>query len=63
MACSGLCNAIGAARAEGNLNCAVAIGLGCLDLGHAVVRHINYRDRNRITLIGEHTGHADLAAY
>ena len=57
----GLVDPARAALAVGDLDRTVAIGLGRFDLGHAIVRHIDYGHRDRIALVGENARHADLA--
>jgi hypothetical protein len=51
-----------AALAERDLHGGVAVVLGGLDLGDAVVGDIEHRHRQRIAVFGEHSCHADLAA-
>ena len=57
-----LVDAVRAAFAERHLHGAIAVGLGGFDLGYAVVRHIDHGHRNGVAIVGENTGHADLAA-
>ena len=50
------------ALAERDLDGNVAVLLGGLDLGDAVVGHVEHRDRQRSAFVGEDARHADLAA-
>jgi hypothetical protein len=60
--CGRLIDADGAALAESDLHCGIAVRGWCLDLGNAIVGHIKYRDRLAIAIVGENTSHANLAA-
>src|SRR5207245_8526806 len=51
-----------ATLAGSRLSGAVAVGHGRLDLRHAVVGHVEHRHRQRVAVVGENAGHADLAA-
>src|SRR3954463_8692286 len=51
-----------AALAERHLHGGIAVGLGGLDLGDAVVRHVDHRHRQRRAVLGKDACHADLAA-
>ena len=52
------------ARRLPNATCTadVAVASGGLDLGDAVVRHVDHGHRDGIAIVGEDAGHADLAA-
>ena len=50
------------ARTERHLDGAVAVGLLGLDLGHAVVGHVQHRHRDGIAIVREDAHHAHLAA-
>jgi hypothetical protein len=54
-------HAIVAARSEGELHRCVAVIVFGLDLGDAIVRHIQHSHRNGCTVLGKNAGHADLA--
>ncbi|MNV91640.1 hypothetical protein D3C71_1861540 [compost metagenome] len=56
-------NAACAAAAEGDLNRGITVGLVRLDLRHAVVADLDHGNGNRITVVRENTGHANLATY
>src|SRR5437879_3569819 len=58
----GLVDAGSATLAESDLHGAVAVGRGRLDLRHTVVGHVEHRHRQRVAVVGENAGHADLAA-
>ena len=62
MACRGFADAVRAALAESDLHGGVAVVLGGLDLGDAVVRHVHHGHRDGIAIVGENAGHADLTA-
>src|SRR6185295_4737652 len=57
-----LAHAARAALAERDLHGGVAVLLGGLDLGDAVVGDVEHRHRQRIAVVGEDARHADLAA-
>src|SRR5438445_5099220 len=57
-----LVDAAGAPLAERHLDRCIAVLLGALDLGHAVVGDVEHRHRLRAALVGEDARHADLAA-
>ena len=59
---SRLGHARGLARAEATWSGGVAVGLGGLDLGDAVVRHVEHGDGDGVAVIGEDAHHAHLAA-
>src|SRR5690606_31421467 len=52
-----------ATGAVGYLHSRVAIDFWRLDLGNAVVRHVQYGHRDGLAFLGENTGHADLAPH
>src|SRR6266436_273460 len=58
----GFVDSAGAALAERHLDGCIAILLGALDLGHAVVGDVQHRHRLRDSVVGEDPRHADLAA-
>src|SRR6266446_4721337 len=58
----GFVDSAGAALAERHLDGCIAILLGALDLGHAVVGDVQDRHRLRESVVGEDPRHADLAA-
>jgi len=62
MAGCGFVDAGSAALAERDLHGAVAVRRAGLDLRHAVVGHIQHGHRQRVAVVGENAGHADLAA-
>jgi hypothetical protein len=62
MAGGRLADARGLLLAEDDLDGAVAIGLGRLDLGDTVVRDVEHGDRDRVAVIGEDAHHPHLAA-
>src|SRR3954466_12251891 len=51
-----------AALAERHLHGGIAVGLRGLDLGDAVVRHVDHRHGQRRAVLGKDACHADLAA-
>src|SRR5262249_17386877 len=57
-----LAHAAGAALAERDLYGGIAVLLGGLDLGDAVVGDVEHGHRQRIAVVGEDARHADLAA-
>ncbi len=62
MASERLLHAAGAALAESDLHGGIAVLLRGLDLGDAVVRHVEHRHRLHVAVVGEDSRHADLAA-
>jgi len=58
----GLADARSLLLAEDELQGAVAVGLGRLDLGDTVVGNVEHGDRDRITVVGEDPHHSHLAA-
>src|SRR5690606_27517604 len=56
-------HAVGTAHAVGHLHRYVAVGLDGLDLGDAVVRHVEHRHGNRLAIVREDAHHADLASH
>src|SRR3546814_10022583 len=63
MPCLGLGNAGIATCAIGNLHSRITIGFWRLDLGNAVVRHVQYCHRDGLAFLGENTGHADFTPH
>ena len=57
----GFGHARGATLTESDLNGGVAVRFIRLDLRHAVVRHVEHGDGNRIAVVRENTRHANLA--
>src|SRR3546814_3493214 len=47
----------------GYLHCRVTIDFWRLDLGNAVVRHVQYCHRDGLAFLGENPGHADFAPH
>ena len=62
MAGCGLVDAGRAPLAERDLDRAIAVGFGVLDLRDAVVGDVHDRHRDGVAIVGEHARHADLAA-
>src|SRR5690606_39212833 len=56
-----LANTRSTSLAVGDLNGCVAIDFRGLNLGHAVVGHVQHSNRDGLAIVGENAGHADLA--
>jgi hypothetical protein len=59
----GFVHAGSATLAESDLHRSVTIGFCSLDLGNAIVRHVDHRDRDGLTVVGKDARHADLATH
>src|SRR5688572_7238902 len=59
----GLVHAARPALPVRDLHRGIAVGVGRLYLGDAVIRHVDHGHRDGVALVGEHAGHADLAPY
>ncbi|MNN45166.1 hypothetical protein D3C81_1594860 [compost metagenome] len=53
----------GTTSAISHLDRGVAVGFQRLNLGHAVVRHVQHGHRDGFTFLGKNAGHADLATH
>src|SRR5690606_37527416 len=53
----------GTTGAVSHLDRGVAVSFQRLDLGHAVVRHVQHSDRDGLAFLGKNAGHADLATH